>query len=574
MSAYRKVRRGAAALLDEMGLKAPLRRGVVRLLDAAGVDEGPVERTLEELAERVLARSGALADHLPPVQPGRRVVILGGRTLVKGVAVQDALLAWALRLRGAEVRMLVCDGPLTATEQATVNFYPSDEAFLAPGRPVTCDACFLPARSIFGAFRLPVSTYGELVPPGAWARAEAFAASVAPRDAFAAEYGGIGIGEHVQATAYRTLLRGTLDPEEPLTAATIRRLLANAVVMAEMTRNAFEVLRPDHLLAHHGVYLTSGIPCELARKTGVHVVNYSQTYRRFTTIWSHDDTYHRTIAEEPVERWRDLALLPPQRALIQDYLSSHWKGGWDWVSYNRDNSDDPELLRRTLELDPALPVVGIFTNIQWDARINYAGTAFPGHAEWLVETVRYAIRRPDVQWVVRCHPAEVKHTTGRARERADEIIHAHFPQLPEHVKVVAPESPLSSYALVETLKAAVVYGTKLGIEMGCRGLPVIVAGEAWYRNKGFTLDPVSEEEYFRVLDGVTALEPLDAATRETAMRYAYHYFFRRMIPFPLLRPEEGGEVVRTLADLAPGRNPDLDVVCRAILEGAPFATAG
>ena len=48
--------------------------------------------------------------------------------------------------------------------------------------------------------------------------------------------------------------------------------------------------------------------------------------------------------------------------------------------------------------------------------------------------------------------------------------------------------------------AVMIYGTKTGVELSSRGIPVIVAGEAWMRGKGITLDATSAEEYFRILD--------------------------------------------------------------------------
>ena len=54
---------------------------------------------------------------------------------------------------------------------------------------------------------------------------------------------------------------------------------------------------------------------------------------------------------------------------------------------------------------------------------------------------------------------------------------------------------MSTYALMSLCNAAIIYGTKMGVELTSVGLPVIVAGEAWIRNKGLTHDASSPEEY-------------------------------------------------------------------------------
>ena len=50
---------------------------------------------------------------------------------------------------------------------------------------------------------------------------------------------------------------------------------------------------------------------------------------------------------------------------------------------------------------------------------------------------------------------------------------------------------MSTYALMSLCNAAIIYGTKMGVELTSVGLPVIVAGEAWIRNKGLTHDASS-----------------------------------------------------------------------------------
>jgi hypothetical protein len=75
----------------------------------------------------------------------------------------------------------------------------------------------------------------------------------------------------------------------------------------------------------------------------------------------------------------------------------------------------------------------------------------------------------------------------------------------------------------------------VGMEMAMHGLPVVVSGKTHYRNRGFTLDPASWEEYFKILDSFCAGPDSFVYTEEDvrrAKRYAYHFFFDYPFPYP------------------------------------------
>jgi hypothetical protein len=76
-------------------------------------------------------------------------------------------------------------------------------------------------------------------------------------------------------------------------------------------------------------------------------------------------------------------------AAIDEYLASRQSGSRDYVAYNTDAIEGREEMRRELGLDPAKPVVSLFTNVLWDAQLYYNYTAFSNMIEWLFETIRY-----------------------------------------------------------------------------------------------------------------------------------------------------------------------------------------
>jgi hypothetical protein len=98
-----------------------------------------------------------------------------------------------------------------------------------------------------------------------------------------------------------------------------------------------------------------------------------------------------------------------------------------------------------------------------------------------------------------------------------------------------------------------------------------------------TTDANSAEEYFKILDGLPLGSRMDEATTRRARMYAYHFFFRRMIPLAFVEPVTRSTLENALRwwpytlrldngleDLRAGRDLGLDTICAGILEGAPF----
>jgi hypothetical protein len=322
-----------------------------------------------------------------------------------------------------------------------------------------------------------------------------------------------------------------------------------------------------------GIYVPWGILGETARRERVPVTTWNVAYRKRRFIFSHDDTYHHTLMNEPASTWEDLDLKPSQERELMTYLSSRREGLFDWIVFHRPTKQDPMEVARKAGISLERPIIGLLTNVSWDAQLHYPRNAFPNMLDWLVQTVRYFERRPELQLLVRVHPAEISGFPVSRQPILGEL-QKHVPRLPANITIVRPESGLSTYALMSLCNSAIIYGTKMGVELSSVGLPVIVAGEAWIRNKGITWDAATPEEYFRLLDRLPFAERLSGAQTARARRYAYHFFFNRMIPLPFIEPKAGYPIytlkLDSLDPLKPGATPGVDVICDGILRQQPF----
>ncbi|MFZ5811817.1 MAG: capsule biosynthesis protein [Thermodesulfobacteriota bacterium] len=504
---------------------------------------------------------------------GPRILVasgLGGHT---AVATLDMLLMAALTVRGAEAHALLCDGCLPACEQLTLATMDDPEGFAAKGIPPRrCRACHEQAGAAYRALGLPVHRYSDFLTEKDRSEAAGLAASVPMADIPGLVRDNTRLGEHALAGALRFFARGTLE-EEPLAEPVLRHYLHAALLTAAVTRACLRRYGFRRASFHHGIYIPQGVVGEVCRAEGVDVANWQVAYKKQCFIFSHGDTYHHTMMAEDPATWDRLDWTPALEARTMDYLDSRRRGSNDWIYFHENPSENFAALAADLGLAPSRPMVGLLTNVIWDAQLHYPANAFANMAEWLVATIRHFAGRPELQLVIRVHPAEVNGAIKSRQPACDEIARA-FPELPANVKLIGPDKHVSTYAVMERCDAVIIYGTKTGVELTSLGIPVIVAGEAWIRNKGITLDANSREDYEALLRRLPLGRRLDPAIVERARRYAFHFFFRRMIPVASIRPGQGKApyAVRLagLDDLLPGKDPGLDVIVDGILHGRPF----
>ncbi len=284
----------------------------------------------------------------------------------------------------------------------------------------------------------------------------------------------------------------------------------------------FNKYQPTKVIAHHGIYLPQGIVQKVARQHQVVFYSWHFGYRKSTLIFSRGDTYHRElIAAQPAAF--DRALEPLQRERILNYLHSRMTGGQDWIHFNRVPKP----------FDAAGSPRGYFvfyTSVDWDAALHFPASVFSSQFDFLDKLIEVFRRTPDYDLIIRVHPAEV---TGfhPAALSADDHLKTH--QLPSNVRVISARDTTSSYDLAKNCVAAIVYNTKLGLELPPVGIPVIVAGDCWIRGKGFSYDVGTLTDLEGFICMGSALTVTDDQ-RERALQFAYYFYYRRCVDTPEL----------------------------------------
>tara|TARA_B100001057_G_scaffold500435_1_gene615469 strand:- start:1222 stop:2973 length:1752 start_codon:yes stop_codon:yes gene_type:complete len=385
-------------------------------------------------------------------------------------------------------------------------------------------------------------------------------------------YKGIDISEHAKSTTLRRLLRGDLDRNNKYHGAVYYRYLLACIKYIDLLERGFNEFKPESIFAIHGIYLEHGILRDFARREKIPIYIYGIPDRKSTILISVNDTYHRTYMNEKNSIWKDIHMTEKMRHKLYDYLNSKLYGGRDYINYHPNPLLDKQKILNELDIEPEKKLVSMYTNVLWDAQIFYPSSIFDGLLDWINETIKFYSKMSDVVLAIRIHPAENKGGFSTNQPLAKEIRKL-YGIMPKNVRIIGPDSNISSYILSDMSDLSIVYGSNIALEIALRGNPLIIAGEAFCRGKGFSIDPSSKEEYFKILSQNEKIEGNTKDQIQLAEKYSYHWNFRRIFNFDYASTDVSGKNMTrnvllnfdTLEDLKEGKNKGLDIVNNLLL---------
>jgi hypothetical protein len=344
-------------------------------------------------------------------------------------------------------------------------------------------------------------------------------------------------GMHIVASLIRLTFEG--DPDLAEHAGLLHLLADDTVLQYQRGSLLLDRIRPAIMLVQEANYAFNGPVVDLATSRGIDVIQTITTWRddalmskRITSTTRRVDA--KSVAPATLERlerddpWTDRHDDELDRDFADRY-GGRWKLGGQFQPDTR--AFTAEEIRGEIGLDDGKTTVVVFAHVLWDASLFFGVDLFDNYGHWLTETVRAATENDRVNWVIKAHPANVfrqSHgdTGGEAAEMV--LLRRIAPDPPDHVKVLHPDTPISTMSLYEFADAAVTVRGTPGLEMACFGKPVFTAGTGSYSGLGFTIDSASRDEYLERLAKLPdGLDTSADDARGRARRYAHTLFLRR-----------------------------------------------
>lgn len=489
--------------LREQLLDAASKLGVAQsLLNVYGAVSNDI--TVPEVDDRIrqfsLSRDDTKGVVLFPVIPGYATWVY-----------RACILGHAFRTRGYRPILLVEDGDFELSPAATVEGNETKAAELSRFYQSTIPEKFgMKPRSI------------KDVLSSSWTSPEVNAIEDG-------HYRGVDIDRYAVASTRKYLKSYTIDESSEDVQRTYESFVRGGIRLADACHSLLESHDIAATVVNESAYVHGGVPADITHHRGIPAFSQKLGYLDETVVFGragNRSTHPHFTRPSVVEEILSTPLDTEERQHIEEIMAGRRSGDTAVIQYSAQTDTSVDVPDNCL-------LVGMFTNLLWDASLVPDNAPYANVYDWITETLAAFEDLDGAHLVLKTHPAESKLGT---RESVTDWLQERDTSVPANVTVLPPSTNVDTYALVDELDVGLVYTSTVGLEMAYVGVPVVVAGDAHYRNFGFTMDPADPEAYRSVLEDLYRLEATEETERR-ARRYAHLLFARKHIDFPYCASE-------------------------------------
>ncbi len=492
-----------------------------------------INRTVD-LVARIADTAGAA----PPEYSAGTVVINSVRTYIPVQLATEAALALKLRQRGYRAVMLYDDGLLKHHDTLSMTDYSPWQTYYNVRRRVSIKL-LQQVPSIAGML-LP---YSQLLPDVDISRARE------QLERNGGRFAKIDTRPFVQDSLVRffvSVADDALLSRDPDYQRAKEMFTDNCLLSLNVAREVVSRLQPDIVLSTHGIYTTWGPFVKYAQTQGIRTITVGCNGFRNNALdlscggiaaSKSDGGYfsHLVSGIDAGEMQKDAVLRS-----ADEYMQTRFGGSASDVArvIERRSEDADHLLDQLGEWRcEGRRIFAMFPNVMWDNATTFHenNRVFDSPVDWVVQTVRRFLDKPEDILLIRVHPAE--HSFMHVRRSIRDILEHYFgPEVFANPNIIfIPASArLPSYRLFDYIEAGLVYNGTIALELIHYGKPVVIGARAAYSDKGFTYDITGREQYFQAFDRIEEIRRIQNQGSELARYFIYQYFFLQGVPVELM----------------------------------------
>jgi hypothetical protein len=473
----------------------------------------------------------------------------------------DCIIGTALKIRGAEVQLLTCDGLF------------QDQCYVlahSKNPEQDCLNCSLSGKSFFSQFPLPLDQLRNYVKIEDLHEIERWLIDSNIPECSSAVYKGLPVGEWVRTSVRSFYVVNPRNLILPEVQDLFRKYIKYAWVTYCAAQRFFEHFKPTQVIMFGGYGFLHAPVFELARSLNINVITHErgQLPSRFSLASNSLVDYMESL--EPIlDAWESIPFNESEFEQVKSIFVD-WEQGRNRAAgvFIKKGSQDT-LARSKLGIPEGAPIIAAFTSGEHEL----ATEELRQQGGKQLELVKYLIDifrdRPEYL-VIRHHP----NLGAGIRSRLDYnyLTRAYklIEDLPPNVRVIFPNEEQTSYSVLWNAVATIPFMSTLAIESVARGLPTAVMElSSFKRVATHVISDFTRTGMEKIV--IDLLEHAQNSLDDSRVRKAYRFSRAHNLRYSTLFKSFGIKNshdydirIKSVEDIMPGVDQALDRVCEHI----------
>lgn len=336
-------------------------------------------------------------------------------------------------------------------------------------------------------------------------------------------YNGINFGEHINSGLVR-YYGGSIFEKNDIYYQNLYKFANASFKTYFSTLKILKKYKIKLSMLHHGIYVPQGVVCDVLKKNNVNFYTYGMSYRKNTFFYAYKDTYHKRFLD--LNEWDKFNFGKKELRILHRYFKKKIISNQDWIDFTSNNNLKKfNKIQEITSYYTKENTYVMYTNVDWDAQVHFKNNVFKSMHEWIERTIDYFETNKDKLLIIRIHPAEIY---GNVKSRTSLAEHIQNYKKIKNLIIIKAKENINSYSLMKLSNKFLVYSSKIAIELLFFNKKVLVAGEAFVRGKGFTLDTNNEKEYTKDLEKLKYFN-LTKYQKILSKKFIYFFFFKLMV---------------------------------------------
>lgn len=478
----------------------------------------------------------------------------------------EVALAYNSKWRGVETKILCCDKIFDVCDM----FRPQLHG--AVDKPQAhCNSCHTNSDVFFRKNGLNVEWLSSFLLESEKNEIDNLIEKINVDNIFKFQYNGVAIGEFVESSVYSHFRINSINTSNEPHVNVFKKYIKGGIYIYQILKKIFDEFRPTSLILFNARMSYTRIALELALARKIEVTVHERGFLpQSLSIFKNCDCLSLEPYKILAQKWENVPLKVSEAEVVRDLIVGFEKGSSiNWTPFNKFKTN--EKLNKFLNKNSNKKIISLFPS----STDEIAGHSqfcrfYKNQPDWIKDTISFC-ELNDFALIIRAHPNMGSSVSDGINKEEIEFITSLSENLPENVLLFMPGDEVSSYEIIKHTDIGLVFVSTLSIEMACRGIPVIAAGNPLWALSSAVESPASREEYFHTLQEYVKKNITSSARIEkmrSAYRLAYAFFKRWYVFLPFYKmgdPYSAELAVDGPEKFKPGVYPELDRLTEVVL---------